>query len=78
MEILSKKGFNAFREMCTALELECPHLLTSLLLDSTGKNGSFISNLSSRFSRTNLHSVEFKLPVYGFRFRVGLKLTSFT
>lgn len=38
VEILAKKGFNAFREMCTALELECPHLLTSLLLDSTGRN----------------------------------------
>ena len=37
VEVLSKKGFNAFREMCNALELECPHLLTSLLLDSTGK-----------------------------------------
>ena len=37
VEILAKKGFNAFREMCNALELECPHLLTSLLLDSTGK-----------------------------------------
>ena len=37
VEILAKKGFNAFREMCVALELECPHLLTSLLLDSTGK-----------------------------------------
>ena len=42
VEILAKKGFNAFREMCIALELECPHLLTSLLLDSTGKN-TFIS-----------------------------------
>lgn len=37
VEILSKKGFNAFRELCIALEMECPHLLTSLLLDSTGK-----------------------------------------
>ena len=37
VEILAKKGFNAFGEMCCALELECPHLLTSLLLDSTGK-----------------------------------------
>ena len=52
VDILAKKGFNAFREMCTALELECPHLLTSLLLDSTGKkltrfyfmgNGNFSS-----------------------------------
>ncbi len=37
VDILSKKGFNAFRELCVTLELECPHLLTSLLLDSTGK-----------------------------------------
>ena len=42
VEILSKKGFNAFREMCTALELECPHLLTSLLLDSTGKKPHYV------------------------------------
>ena len=48
VEILSKKGFNAFREMCTALELESPHLLTSLLLDSTGK----ICILSSYHQRT--------------------------
>ena len=41
VEILAKKGFNAFREMCVALELECPHLLTSLLLDSTGKRDYF-------------------------------------
>jgi hypothetical protein len=37
VDMLSKKGFNAFREMCVTLEMECPHLLTSLLLDSTGK-----------------------------------------
>ena len=42
VEVLSKKGFNAFREMCNALELECPHLLTSLLLDSTGKKIVFV------------------------------------
>ena len=41
VDILSKKGFNAFREMCNALELECPHLLTSLLLDSTGKTKKY-------------------------------------
>ena len=41
VDILSKKGFNAFREMCVALELECPHLLTSLLLDSTGKTNIY-------------------------------------
>ena len=37
VDLFSRKGFNAFREFCITLELECPHLLTSLLLDSTGK-----------------------------------------
>ena len=37
VDIFSRKGFNAFREFCVTLEMECPHLLTSLLLDSTGK-----------------------------------------
>lgn len=47
VEILAKKGFNAFREMCVALELECPHLLTSLLLDSTGKRDYFEKKIFS-------------------------------
>ena len=37
IEILPQKGFNAFREFCVILELDCPHLLTSLLMDSNGK-----------------------------------------
>ena len=37
IEILPSKGFNAFREFCAILEMDCPHLLTSLVLDSTGK-----------------------------------------
>ena len=37
VEIISGKGFSAFRQFCTVLETEFPHLLTQLLLDSTGK-----------------------------------------
>ena len=37
VEMFSQKGFNAFREMCVTLEMECPQLLTSLLLDSAGE-----------------------------------------
>ncbi len=40
VDLFSRKGFNAFREFCITLELECPHLLTSLLLDSTGRTQS--------------------------------------
>ena len=37
VDLFAQKGFNAFRELCNCLEMDCPHLLTSLLLDSTGK-----------------------------------------
>ena len=47
VEVLSKKGFNAFREMCNALELECPHLLTSL-----EKSWSRFSKFSASFQLT--------------------------
>ena len=36
IELLPTKGFNAFREFCVILEMDCPHLLTSLLMDSNG------------------------------------------
>lgn len=36
VDLIAKKGFNAFRELCVTLELESPQLLTALLLDSTG------------------------------------------
>ena len=62
VEILSKKGFNAFREMCTALELECPHLLTSLLLDSTGRNG--LQLIYHQELGTNLFSGGFPLQYF--------------
>ena len=38
-ELFAEKGFNAFRELCVALEMECPHLLTSLVIDNPGKEG---------------------------------------
>ena len=37
IDIFSRKGFDAFRELCVTLEVESPHLLTSLLLDSQGE-----------------------------------------
>ncbi len=40
VELFSSKGFNAFRELCVTLELECPHLLTALLLDNGGGRGA--------------------------------------
>lgn len=42
VEMFAHKGFNAFRELCMILELECPHLLTSLLLDSAGRTKSAV------------------------------------
>ena len=47
VDLFSQKGFNAFRELCNCLEMDCPHLLTSLLLDSTGKTQNHITNLAS-------------------------------
>ena len=47
VNLFAQKGFNAFRELCNCLEMDCPHLLTSLLLDSTGKtnkNTTYIIN----------------------------------
>ena len=40
-QVLASKGFNAFRELCMAMEKECPQLLTALLLDSAGKRIRF-------------------------------------
>lgn len=39
VKVLAQKGLSAFRELCYALEKECPHVLTSLLVD-TGGNSS--------------------------------------
>lgn len=39
VDLFSQKGFNAFRELCVTLELECPHLLTALLLDNGSRGG---------------------------------------
>ena len=38
VELFSQKGFNVFRELCVTLELECPHLLTALLLDNGSRH----------------------------------------
>ena len=45
VDLFAQKGFNAFRELCNCLEMDCPHLLTSLLLDSTGKTPLINLNL---------------------------------
>ncbi len=45
VDLFARKGFNAFREFCVTLELECPHLLTSLLLESTGETLVLSENL---------------------------------
>ena len=37
IDILSEKGYDAFKEFCLALEICCPHLLTSFLVNSPGK-----------------------------------------
>ena len=36
IQILPQKGFNAFREFCVILEMDYPHLLTSLIIESNG------------------------------------------
>ncbi|XP_063980118.1 tight junction protein ZO-1-like isoform X2 [Diachasmimorpha longicaudata] len=33
IDVIGAKGFDAFREFCFALEAECPHVLTDLLVD---------------------------------------------
>ncbi|KAI0232969.1 hypothetical protein LSAT2_016749 [Lamellibrachia satsuma] len=35
IDILSEKGYDAFKEFCLALESSCPHLLTSFLVNSS-------------------------------------------
>lgn len=42
IDVIGTKGFNAFREFCFALEAECPHVLTNLLVDHHGVNGKFL------------------------------------
>ena len=37
IDLLSRKGFDAFHEFCRVLERSSPHLLTYFLLDNQGK-----------------------------------------
>lgn len=39
IELIQAKGFPAFREFCFALEAECPHVLTDLLVDQQAVTG---------------------------------------
>ncbi|XP_075223249.1 tight junction protein ZO-3-like isoform X2 [Lycorma delicatula] len=36
IELISRKGVDAFKEFCFALETECPHVLTNLLAENLG------------------------------------------
>lgn len=38
IEIISRKGVDAFKEFCFALEMECPHVLTNLLAENLGES----------------------------------------
>ncbi|XP_059472548.1 tight junction protein ZO-1 isoform X4 [Neocloeon triangulifer] len=40
VRVLAQKGLSAFRELCYALEKECPHVLTSLLVDAGSNNAA--------------------------------------
>lgn len=42
IELIQGKGFEAFREFCFALEAECPHVLTDLLVDQHAITGLFL------------------------------------
>lgn len=48
IDVIGTKGFEAFREFCFALEAECPHLLTDLLVDHHGVNGESVCFVYSR------------------------------
>lgn len=37
IELIARKGVDAFKEFCFALETECPHVLTNLLAENLGK-----------------------------------------
>ncbi|XP_043268925.1 tight junction protein ZO-1 isoform X2 [Venturia canescens] len=39
IDVIGAKGFDAFREFCFALEAECPHVLTDLLVDQHSITG---------------------------------------
>lgn len=39
IDVIGAKGFDAFREFCFALEAECPHVLTDLLVDQHSVSG---------------------------------------
>lgn len=47
IEIISRKGVDAFKEFCFALETECPHLLTDLLAENLGKRSDCFSFIFS-------------------------------
>ncbi len=46
VSFFAQKGFNSFRELCVTLEMECPHLLTALLLDNPGEKAMFAQGLA--------------------------------
>ncbi len=51
VEVFSRKGLDAFRELYVTLEVESPHLLTSLLLDSQGEFECGVCQRDRRFAK---------------------------
>ena len=81
VDLFAQKGFNAFRELCNCLEMDCPHLLTSLLLDSTGKTYqthnlginiqsiikfSFVENYPNK--KGEIYEFQMALDIYSYNF----------
>ena len=48
VRLFSQKGFNSFRELCVTLEMECPQLLTALLLDNGGGSAAAAANATGQ------------------------------
>ena len=82
VDLFAQKGFNAFRELCNCLEMDCPHLLTSLLLDSTGKIKIFYRvflyintyTLSAKSLKLMILFIFLVFSVYHIRKHIGVKL----
>ena len=59
VDLFAQKGFNAFRELCNCLEMDCPHLLTSLLLDSTGKKSVSLIKVLGYLQYIEINNISF-------------------
>ncbi|XP_051169502.1 tight junction protein ZO-2 isoform X4 [Leptopilina boulardi] len=63
IDVIGTKGFNAFREFCFALEAECPHVLTDLLVDHHGVNGD--RNSQQKESLLDEEDLDVKIDTMG-------------